>query len=400
MKSYEQYLRDSAVPKSVIDSFLDSSKMNWAQFDPELGYTLSNSMQHNGVGNCWTISTVNCSGARTSHRYANRPCRINTYGNSFTECHQVSDGETWQEYLAGHLGEPIRNFGVGGYGVYQAYRRMLRTEQSDLGVRYVMLYIWGDDHMRSIMRCRHAVIYPWFNSAKGKPFHANFWANVEMDLRTRQLVEKESLLPTPESLYRMSDPDFMWKSLNDDLMVQLHCLQSDDVDPASIDLAPLNTLADILGVSSIDKDNIKLSAARVKQSYAFSVTMDVIQKADRFCRSTGKELMILLMCPAATRQLLQGEARYDQEIADYLVENKFRHFDMNVAHRVDHECFKLSVEDYMNRYLIGHYNPAGNHLFAYALKDSLVPWLDPKPLTYCGDASPVIDFKGYLPDAT
>jgi len=27
---------------------------------------------------------------------ANRPCRINTYGNSFTQCHQVSDGETWR----------------------------------------------------------------------------------------------------------------------------------------------------------------------------------------------------------------------------------------------------------------------------------------------------------------
>jgi hypothetical protein len=38
----------------------------------------------------------------------------------YSDCHQVSDCETWQEYLAGHLGEPIRNFGMGGYGVYQA----------------------------------------------------------------------------------------------------------------------------------------------------------------------------------------------------------------------------------------------------------------------------------------
>ena len=66
-------------------------------------------------------------------RYAGRPCRINTYGDSFTQCHQVSDAETWQEYLAGHLGEPIRNFGMGGYGVYQAYRRMVREEQTDQG---------------------------------------------------------------------------------------------------------------------------------------------------------------------------------------------------------------------------------------------------------------------------
>jgi hypothetical protein len=31
---------------------------------------------------------------------------------------------------------------------------------------------------------------------------------------------------------------------------------------------------------------------------------------------------------------------------------------------------------------IGHYNPSGNHFFAFALKNSLIEWLDPKPLTY------------------
>ena len=50
-------------------------------------------------------------------------CRINTYGDSFTQGSQVSDGETWQEILAAHMGEPVRNWGIGGHGVYQAYRR-------------------------------------------------------------------------------------------------------------------------------------------------------------------------------------------------------------------------------------------------------------------------------------
>ncbi len=46
-----------------------------------------------------------------SWQLPNRKARINTYGDSFTECEQVGDGQTWQEYLAGHLGEPVRNFG-------------------------------------------------------------------------------------------------------------------------------------------------------------------------------------------------------------------------------------------------------------------------------------------------
>jgi len=37
-------------------------------------------------------------------------------GDSFTHCDQVSDGETWQEFLASHIREPVKNFGVGEPG--------------------------------------------------------------------------------------------------------------------------------------------------------------------------------------------------------------------------------------------------------------------------------------------
>jgi hypothetical protein len=71
---------------------------------------------------------------------------------------------------------------------------------------------------------------------------------------------------------------------------------------------------------------------------------------------------------------------------------------MNLVHQEDYKVFKLSVEDYMQRYFIGHYNPAGNHFFAFSIKDTIVKWLDPKPITYRNDKSRMIDFKGYLPE--
>ena len=91
---FGQYLRDSAVPKEVIDRFLQGP--SWAQYDPELGYVLGNYLPQDGMDNSATISTVQANGARTSFMYAGKKCRINTYGDSFTQCHQVSDGETWQ----------------------------------------------------------------------------------------------------------------------------------------------------------------------------------------------------------------------------------------------------------------------------------------------------------------
>jgi hypothetical protein len=106
--------------------------------------------------------------------------------------------------------------------------------------------------------------------------------------------------------------------------------------------------------------------------------------------------MTCILCPTATKQLLNNQPRYDQEIADHLAEETEPFFDMNVVHRHDYSDFNLSVEDYMKRYFIGHYNPAGNHFFAYSIKDKIVDWLDPKPITYRDDVSKTIDFVGYL----
>jgi hypothetical protein len=97
-----------------------------------------------------------------------------------------------------------------------------------------------------------------------------------------------------------------------------------------------------------------------------------------------------------TRTLLEGGSRYDQEIVDFLEENEFTVFDMNLVHCEDYKSFNLSVGDYFKRYFIGHYNPAGNHFFAYALKDRVVEWLHPKPLPYRDTSQRIIDFKGYL----
>jgi hypothetical protein len=47
----------------------------------------------------------------------------------------------------------------------------------------------------------------------------------------------------------------------------------------------------------------------------------------------------------------------------------------------------------------GHYNPRGNHFFAYTLKDKLLELLDPKPLPYQDRGPGTFDFSRYLPNA-
>jgi hypothetical protein len=96
----------------------------------------------------------------------------------------------------------------------------------------------------------------------------------------------------------------------------------------------------------------------------------------------------------------QSGKRYDQEIVDYLVAGKFDFFDMNEVHLRDYQRYKGSFRDYMKQYFIGHYNPSGNHFFAFSIKDKIVGWLNPKPITYRPTDPNSIDFKGYLPGGT
>ncbi|MFO7923987.1 MAG: hypothetical protein R6U58_09875 [Bacteroidales bacterium] len=397
-KSYAQYLRNSAVPKEELDVFLNEN--SWAQFDPEVGYILGNYTPHDGIDNSYTISTVMEEGYRTNRIYAEKPCRINTYGNSFTLCQQVNDSETWQEYLAGHIGEPIQNFGMGGFGVYQAYRRLIRREKTDKDSKYVILYIWGDDHIRSVFRCRYVTYYTHWNDFGGYMFHGNFWSNIEMDTTAGILIEKDSRISTRADMYKMSNPEFMYDNLKDDLMIQLQLLSFNMVN-TDVDIKGLRRLADILEMPEVDfsdSEKMQRTAANLKNQYSFEATKYILKKTREFCDKNGKELMLVHLDPNNVfKPLVTGRSRYDQEMVDFIKSNDYLYFDMNEAHLADFKKFNLTIDEYMERYFIGHYSPSGNHFFAYSIKDKLVDWLDPKPLTYQQDGSKLIRFEEYLP---
>lgn len=395
--TFDQYLRDSAVPKTVISRFLEGP--SWARFDPELGYVLGNYLPQDGMDQSATLSTVQNNGARTSFMYAGRPCRINTYGDSFTQCHQVSDGETWQEYLAAHLGEPVRNFGMGGYGVYQAYRRMVREEKTDHGAQHLIFYIWGDDHIRSLFRCRHADIYRRWDDQGGRMFHNNFWANLELDLETGAWIEKENRLSTQVALYRMSDPGWMAEHLKDDLALQLSVFKAGYT--KDLDRDRIDRLAARLGFSVdwAQESALRSQAGALLDRYSLRATRFILEKARTFATQNQKKLMVVLFDPyRSMSEMHQNRARYDQEIVDFLVREKFTYFDMNEVHLRDFKKYALPYDQYMKQYFIGHYSPAGNHFFAYSIKDEVVGWLDPKPVTYQRHDPQTIDFKGYLQD--
>jgi len=394
--TYKQYIETSAAKKTEIDIFL--ANKGWAQFQPELGYILGNSMPHDGRDKCFTISTVQKNGARSQVNYKNKPCRINVYGDSFAQCHQVSDGETWEEVLAANFGEPIRNFGMGGYGTYQSYRRMLKEEATKNKAKNIIFYIWGDDHQRSLLQSRYMAIKAWNDKMDpGYSFHGNFWPYMDFDLKTGQFTEHDNKLNSAKLLYKMTDAEWMYANLKDNLALQaLLYIQGYTSD---VDVEKMTLLAKWLKVDfdAADKDNLALNLENLLNKLGYAANNFILEKLKMYAEKNNKNLLIVIFDPyKVTNAIMMDQPRPDQEMVDYLQKEKFNYFDMNVIHANDFKKGNLSMNDYYAKYFVGHYDPMGNMFFAFSIKNQLVNWLHPKPLTYQNSDQQYIDFKGYL----
>jgi len=401
-----KYLEGAVVSRETIDKFLDPDVPKWARFDPDVGYIMNSSIMRDGMDGALTLSNYSEQGYRKLINFADRPCRINTYGNSFTQCHQVSNGETWQEILAAHFGEPIRNFGVGGHGVYQAYLRFKRAEITDLSARYVILNIWGDDHRRSIQSFRYLTHYKHWKAPPGAfMYHSNPWKHLRFDLDTGRILEAPNPCPTPESMYQLCDKSFLYERFKDDLVTQILVCQQGE----SVDTSNLEKFAGAMNLKLDFKDpaNRAASATTLYNECGWRASMYIIKKLKTFVETHNKKLLVLLSypgpsvmqaCELADRNNPAYMDWHPKKFRDFLSEQNILFFDSLNTHLDEFRTFRLTPQEYIQRYYIGHYNPKGNHFFAYALKNVLVNWLNPKPPTYRAYED-IIRFEGYLPDA-
>ncbi len=401
-----QLLHAGVLTRKTVDRFLDPAARVWARFHPRYGYLLRNAYMRDGVDGCFTLSRYQSEGQRQQVNFADAPCRINTYGDSFTQGHQVSDGETWQEVLAAHFCEPIRNYGIGGFGVYQAYRRLLEVESTERGAPYVVLNIWGDDHYRSISPWRWLSFPPEvLQSMSAEMFHANPWDHARLDPRTGELVEKPNACPTPESLYNLCDLDFVMDTFGDDEVVHaMAAMRSGEVTNAE----PLERMAAACGYDRLDLSTEHLTRSTTTEmhhQYAVRVGMKIVERLKEFVDSQGKQLMVLLSHPSGSVWHYCADRLGEPGFVDWhprVFQDHVRSLGVPVIdtvqkHVTEFQTFRLDAKRYVDRYYIGHYNPTGNHFFAYAVKDELVDWLDPKPPAYRGGDEEFIRFDGYLP---
>ena len=392
----KKLLYTAAYKPIEVERLLDPEHPSFVRFDPELGYTLKDYVFRDGMENTLCAYTYEPHGGhRKMINYADQPCRINTYGDSFTQCAQVNDGETWQEVLAAHIREPIRNFGVGGYGVYQAYLRAMRVEKTDLAAEYIILNIWDDDHLRNIDAARWIRVawmhrdLPRGESEDAYPIHGFPWAHVRYDLEKGEFVELPGLCKTEDDLRKLADPEYYYEVFKDDPVVHLFVLREGGEAPVE----ELEALAEAFGleVNLRDPEKRVEDAHRLHITYGIRSTKYILDKFSRWIKDNNRKLMVLLSYDIPTvKNFIEKGERFDQEFVEYLKEKNILYVDTLVKMAEEYRMFNISVDKFLERFYIGragaqvfgHFNPYGNFWFAFAIRKELVDWLEPKPPTY------------------
>ncbi len=336
-------------------------------YDPEIGWVVCDGYRGGSVDGSFGFYSYEADGARRVVNFPDRVSRIHTYGNSFTHCDQVSDGETWQEYLAAHLQEPIRNYGIGGHSVYQAYRRM-RVVEPDHPADTLILNVWDDDHFRNLDA--------WRSIRMGRQgrFTLPF---LRVSIDNGSCEEIDNICPKAEDLYQLLDEDWVWKTFGDDPVLKAVMARRGEGD----DRAALEAF----GATDLANSGSDAVVYQAQTEAALFATRCTIEKAAAFCEETGKQLLVLLSFSSRSiRQALADEPLFDQTFLDWLAASDFEWFDLRTAFRDDYARHSVSIDDYLDPLYIGHHTPRGNFFFAWAIKDWLVERLEPKPIPYAG----------------
>jgi hypothetical protein len=347
-------------------------------YDNELGWVHADA-EHagDGVNGARTFYRYEDDGARRLLNGAGQTARIHAFGDSFTHCDQVNDGETWAEAMAAHLGEPVRNYGVGGYSVYQASRRLRRvqTAGSVPPAELVILNIWDDDHYRNLdswRRLRHG----------RKSVCGYTLPHIRVDLESGVCSEHENLCPTADSVYSLCDPDWVCATFRDDPVLKL-VLAGRAAAAGAVDLEPV-AVSFGLPVDRVADDAAGAALRELHTRAALAATQYVLERTEAFLSERGIKLLVVLSFGVGNvAAALRDEPPFDQALLDFLSTRSYPVVDMRSAfHAAHREAGTGSVDPFLAPYYNGHHSPRGNVFTAWALMDAVRGLLQPPAPAY------------------
>ena len=318
-------------------------KHNYSCFDATLGW----SVKANGFSKLYQ---ANSCAIRSNREYATTPpegiFRISAFGDSFTQCADVNNNETWQVFMEScDTNLEVLNFGVGGFGLDQAYLRYLKDGvhyQSDI----VLIGYMSENISRNVNTYR-----PFYRRNGGVPFTK---PRFQVDGGSLSLLPnpmkklddyQELLLHPRETLSKLGNNDYFYKK---------------GYTSKKLDWLPTVKLATMLMHYCREKlsaDRIMIHDGYNEKSEAFEVTKKIF---DEFYKSstTNNSLPIILIFPNGRdikRYRKEGQTRYDI-LPEYLDSAGYRYLDLMGAFN------GVAIEKLFEGHY--HYSPLANKLAA------------------------------------
>jgi hypothetical protein len=183
--------------------------LGYLTYSAALGWTIK-------PGGRGDLYSANAQGIRADREFARVPppgtLRLAAFGDSFTHGDEVPNEDTWQEILMrGHPGVEAMNFGVGAYGLDQAFLRYQR-DGADYGARIVLIGFMPENLFRHVNVYRPFYV-PNSGLALAKPrYELDRGRLVLVENPMRDLAGYRELLAHPErELLRLGAHDLFFQ---------------------------------------------------------------------------------------------------------------------------------------------------------------------------------------------
>lgn len=278
----------------AVDRYIERS------FDPGLGWVRKRGSGGVDVTDSGPVPfTISADGSRSDPLNAGS-AGISVFGDSYAFCRLVSDTETWPHYLAEHTHQPVRNYGVGNYGLDQAVLRMER-ELPEFTGNLVIIAVVPETIVRIYSYWKHYFEYgnvlafkPVFRLDRGR------LSSIEQIVQTRedffrlpQLVEKiQQIDPFFDSKFLIDvfRGCYVWcliKRWRRHLPILYHLIEG----------VLLRRRADGIrrALDVVFRENSRIAAEYYKDADARALFESIVRHAAELCRGHKKQLTFVII---------------------------------------------------------------------------------------------------------
>lgn len=326
-----------------------NDKLQYTRFHSILGWSIRKNSHSN-------LYRSNSNGIRADRDYTHKPLngniRISTFGDSFTHCDEVANKDTWQEKLADlepHL--EVLNFGVGGFGLDQAFLRY-QTEGVSYRPDIVIIGFMSENICRIVNTYR-----PFYYPATGIPLS-----------KPRFVIEDHHLKLIENPLFSKDEVTKLLTQPKEVLPVlgQYDYFYQRTYYKGYFDFLPSIKLYKVIRYDTFKKPDFFTNGLYNKESEAFRVTTRIFDDFNSHIVKNGS-IPIILVFPnyLNIKHHTQGNPSVYQPLLEYFDKKGYKYIDLM-------DAFKTPVRNQdITCFVRSHYTPLGNSITAEYIMEYL-----------------------------